>query len=224
MQSYKNQLTVLLVGDNLADQEIKIFTLRRAGYNVVTACGGNEGFRQTRRKRPDLIICEMDLPGLTGVEFCKMVRADRYLRTTPFIFVGESDDSNIERMDEALAAGADDYLPEYFDSQYLAAKVAWLIDKKYSVQNIKEQYMTERSRQVRITNVLKETSVLMRDLDTELKTDGLRKKHRAAEEISIDQRIDLGIGLIGAIANLLEEQAEAMNMWESTTSARSIRA
>lgn len=216
MQFYRNQLTVLLVGDNLSEHEIKIFTLRQAGYNVLTASGGREGFRQTRRERPDLIISEVDLPEISGLEFCKMIRADRYLRATPFIFVGDTHD-RIGNMAEALEAGADDYLPDYFDSQYLTAKIAWLIDKKYSVENLKENYLTARSRQLRITNIVRETSVLMRDLDAELKTGHFDDGRPLREEISIGQRIGLGIGMIGAIANLLEEQAEAMDVWENTT-------
>ena len=215
---YQNQLTVLLVGENLTEQDIKIFTLRKAGYCVVTASGGREAFRLTRRERPDLIISEIHLPELSGVEFCKMIRADRYLRATPFIFVGEIED-DIGGMAEALEAGADDYLPDYCDSHYLAAKIAWLVDKKYSLENLKEQYMTARSRQLRITNVVKETSVLMRGLDTELKKAGFGTDMQEESEISIDQRIDLGIGMIGAIANLLEEHAEAMD-WEHTTEVR----
>ncbi len=216
MQFYRNQLTVLLAGDNLSEHEIKIFTLRQAGYNVLTAGGGREGFRQTRRERPDLIISEIDLPEISGLEFCKMIRADRYLRATPFIFVGDTHD-RLGNMAEALDAGADDYLPDYFDSQYLAAKIAWLIDKKYSVETLKENYLTARSRQLRITNIVRETSVLMRDLDSELKTGHFDDGRPLREEISIGQRIGLGIGMIGAIANLLEEQAEAMDVWENTT-------
>jgi response regulator RpfG family c-di-GMP phosphodiesterase len=146
-----------------------------------------------------------------------MIRDDRYLRATPFILTGEIfDDRNT--ISEALEAGADDYLPAYFHAQYLVAKADWLIHRKYAHENMKEHYEVVRSRQSRIANVVKETSVLIRDLDLELKRGRLDMAETQEDRNNIDRRIGLGVGMIGAIADLLEEQVKAMNVWEPVPS------
>jgi len=211
MPTHLNQLTILLVGENLRQRENNICAFRQAGYRVLTAVGIREGFRQSRREQPDMIVCETRPQDLSGLELCKMIRADRYLRTTPFIFVGDSYDDS-ESIMRALDAGADDYLPAYFDEQYLIAKAAWMIERKCLNHTMRAFFEMTRSRQLRITNVVKETSCLMKEFDLELKNDNSADSEDQPYDIGINKRVDWGIGMIGAIANLLEEQAKAMDI------------
>ena len=215
MLTSQNKPNILLVGSTLKNQELETSIFSRADLQVTMAETVREGFSLARRQTPEVIICEFDLPGESGLQLCHMIREDRYLRATPFVFVGESRLSN-PKISEALAAGADDYIPAHFDPQYLLAKIKWLIDKKSANQHLNDYYEAVRTRHLRITSVVKETSVLMRELDHEYNSDEVPVETGSKFNVGIDERIDLGIGMIGAIADLVEEQTKALDaVWES---------
>src|SRR5713226_6409191 len=79
--------TVLVVND-LPDQlDLMNFALRQAGYRVFTAEDGRAGFDLAKRERPDLVISDVMMPRLNGIEFCRLVREDEELRTMPILLV-----------------------------------------------------------------------------------------------------------------------------------------
>lgn len=203
------------MGENLKERELQSAAFSQADLVVVTAENVREGFYLARRERPDIVVSEFDLPAVSGLELCRMIREDRYLRTTPFVFVGESYMCNA-KISDALTAGADDYIPVHFDPQYLLAKIKWLIDKRSTSQHLKDYYETVRTRHLRITSVVKATSVLMRKLDSEYRNDDVPNEEKPQFNGSIDERIDLGIGMIEAIADLVEEQTKVFDVvWEN---------
>lgn len=102
--------TLLLIEDhaplrrNIGD----ILTLE--GHSVITAATGPDGLRLAREQRPDLIICDIMLPGMDGLEILAALRADAATSATPFIFLtakGEAPDIRT-----GMKLGADDYLPK----------------------------------------------------------------------------------------------------------------
>jgi DNA-binding response OmpR family regulator len=215
MPTSQTKSSILLVGESLKDQELQTAIFRDAGFNVQLAETVREAFYRARREQPDIMVSEFDLPGQSGLDLCRMVRDDKYLRSMPFVFVGESYLCN-SKISDALTAGADDYIPAHFDPQYLLAKIKWLIEKNSVSQHMKDYYDTVRTRHLRITNVVKETSVLMRELDLEYKNDDVPSEPTSQFTVGIDERIDLGIGMIGAIADLVEEQTKALDVvWEN---------
>jgi DNA-binding response OmpR family regulator len=216
MSAIPKKSTVLLVGESLREQELQKATFSRARLSVLIADNVREAFCLARRHHPDVIVSEFDLPGISGLELCRMIREDIHLRAMPFIFVGESYLCNA-KISEALTTGADDYIPSHFDPQYLLAKIKWLIDKGSTSRNLKDYYETVRTRHLRITSVVKETSVLMRELDSEYKNEDLSGDTGSEFQMGINERIDLGIGMIGAIADLVEEQTRA---WDAVLDAR----
>ena len=216
MSTTQTKSTVLLVGESLKEQELQKATFSRADFLVMVADNMREAFCLARRHQPDVIVSEFDLPGISGLELCRMVREDIHLRSTSFIFVGESYLCNA-KISEALTAGADDYIPAHFDTQYLLAKIKWLIDKGSSSKNLKDYFEMVRSRHLRITSVVKETSVLMRELDSEYKNDEVSSVKDVQFPMGINERIDLGIGMIGAIADLVEEQTK---VWDAVLESR----
>lgn len=209
MQSIQEQTKILLVGENFNQLESTTSALVGAGYDVLPVVGGREGFRLARRAAPDLIVCEIDLPDISGVELCRMIRADRNLGATPFVFVSETHQSG-DTVVEACRAGADDFMTEFVSPQPLAAKIAWLIERKNSEESLRGYYQMLRDRQIQMTSVIKGVSDLFADLDFELKTE-------SAEEIydrQLDRKVDLGMSMVGALANLLNEQVKALNVGE----------
>lgn len=209
MQSFQNQTKILLIGDNFSKLEGATSALLQAGYDVLPTIGGREGFRLARREKPDLIISEIELPDISGLELCRMIRADRELCSIPFVFISETHQDG-DVINDVCRAGADDFLTEFSNPQQLAAKAAWFIERKNSEESLRNYYQILRDRQIQITGIIKNVSNLFTDLDFELKT-------ASSEETGgkqLDKRIDLGMSMVSALANLLNEQIKALNIGE----------
>src|SRR5687768_3891218 len=101
--------------------------LRKAGYSVLTAEDGSEGLALARRERPDLVISDVTMPVMGGLEFCREIRADSELKTVPILLVSALQ-KDTESVVAGLQAGADDYLEIPFDSTRLIAKVSRLLE------------------------------------------------------------------------------------------------
>ena len=133
----RGEHTVLVVDDTLDNRELLRTVFLTAGYKVLTARDGSEGFEVARRERPDLVISDVLMPGVDGVTFCRLIRADAELRTTPLLLVSAL------RRDTAtvvagLQAGADDYFESPCDPLRLIAKAARLIEMGSAASALRE--------------------------------------------------------------------------------------
>lgn len=105
---------VLIVNDAPEQLELMSLMLSRVGYNVLTAADGREGFAAARRARRDLVISDVRMLLVDGIELCRMIRAQPGLSTTPLLLVSaERKDSR--SVVEGLEADADDYLEAPYD-------------------------------------------------------------------------------------------------------------
>jgi len=120
--------SVLIVNDLPEALMLMDALLRKAGYCVLTAKNGFEAFNIAKEKRPDLVISDVRMPLVDGLEFCRLLRADNQLRSVPILLVSalEKDTASVL---EGLRAGADDYLEIPFDASRLVAKVARLLER-----------------------------------------------------------------------------------------------
>jgi len=107
----------------LVDDEPEILTLvrdylSREGFNVLTALNGTEGMQLIERERPDLVILDWMLPGMSGLEMCKRLRETS---TIPIIMLT----AKSEEIDRVLGLefGADDYIVKPFSLRELAARI-----------------------------------------------------------------------------------------------------
>lgn len=138
MVTRRDENSVLVVNDEPEQLKLTSILLRRAGYNVLTAAGGREGFEAARLSRPDLVISDVSMPGVDGIELCRMLRAQPRLRLTPVLLMS-AHRRDSESAVEGLEAGADDYLEIPYDPARLVAKVARLLERKRSEGQIKFQ-------------------------------------------------------------------------------------
>ncbi|HXG84996.1 MAG TPA: response regulator [Pyrinomonadaceae bacterium] len=215
MQFQQNQSAILLIGNNLNILENVIFALEEAGNKVTTAFDGCEGFLLAQHERPDLIVSQMSLNDVSGVELCRLIRSDEDLCATPFVLIGEPLEDGVDAA-EILLAGADDYLSPFHDAKYLAAKVDWLIKRKRSDENLRQYYKILRRRQVHITEIIKETSDLMRSFNDELELTAFDEFCAQETEKLFGKKIELGINMVDSLAHLLEEQVNALEICERT--------
>jgi PAS domain S-box-containing protein len=120
--------SVLIVNDE-PDQLILMGSLlHKAGYSVLTADDGLEGLTLAKQARPDLVISDVSMPRMNGLEFCREIRADSELKTIPILLVSALQ-KDTESVVAGLRAGADDYLEVPFDSARLVAKVSRLLER-----------------------------------------------------------------------------------------------
>jgi two-component system cell cycle response regulator len=111
---------ILIIEDNAANLELMTYLLSVFGHTVVTAEEGLQGLEAARRERPDLIICDVQLPDMDGYEVARWVKSDPGLRMTPLVAVTAL--AMVGDRDRVLAAGFDGYLakpisPEKFVRQ-----------------------------------------------------------------------------------------------------------
>lgn len=113
---------ILFVDDEPDLVELVRHHLVREHYEVVTASDGEAGLAEARRKLPDLVILDLMLPGIDGLEVCRRLRADSRTEHIPIVMLtakGEEADAVI-----GLAQGADDYVRKPFGMKELIARVA----------------------------------------------------------------------------------------------------
>lgn len=110
-------MKVLIVDDDLALADVVSFTMRRAGFEVVTAYDGQAALDRWDDENPDLIILDLNLPKLDGLKVCQRIRSQA---DTPIIILsvrGEEDD-----VVSGLEIGADDYIIKPFSPRQLVAR------------------------------------------------------------------------------------------------------
>lgn len=113
--------TILIVDDEPALLMGLAATIRRNGYNVITAADGNEGLRKAREALPDLILSDVMMPPPNGFELRRMMSLDPNLASTPFIFLTAR--SNVEDRISGMREGADDYITKPFATEELLARI-----------------------------------------------------------------------------------------------------
>jgi two-component system alkaline phosphatase synthesis response regulator PhoP len=112
---------ILVVEDEEDIQELLVYTLGREGFRVTAADSGEELARLVRSTPPDLVVLDLMLPGMNGLEACAMLKQDSNTRHIPVIMLtakGEESDVVI-----GLELGADDYIPKPFSPKVLVARV-----------------------------------------------------------------------------------------------------
>ena len=109
---------ILLVEDDPSIREVTALGLRAAGFTVATAVDGVEGLERWRGERPDLVLLDVMLPRLDGLEVCRAIRREA---TTPIVMLTARADT----LDVVvgLESGADDYVRKPFEMPELVARV-----------------------------------------------------------------------------------------------------
>jgi len=112
---------ILVVEDERDMAELIALRLSRAGYAVEHAYDGQDGLARIRSSKPDLVLLDIFLPRMSGIDVLKEVRQDPRTSTVPVIIVtarGEETDVIV-----GLQLGADDYIPKPFNSSLLLARI-----------------------------------------------------------------------------------------------------
>lgn len=112
---------ILIVEDDEEQRRVAASGLRAAGYRVLTAGSGNEAVIVTRNDRPDLVLLDVDLPGLDGMAVCRQLKLDPALAAIPIVFC-TARVSSIDRI-TGLTLGADDYITKPYAPSELLLRI-----------------------------------------------------------------------------------------------------
>ena len=128
---------ILIVDDNPANVEIFQMRLAANNYEIITATDGEEGLAMARETQPDLILLDIMMPKMDGIEVCRHIKQDTSLPFIPVIMVTAKADS--KDIVAGLEAGADEYLTKPVDHAALVARVKSMLRIKSLHDTVVEQ-------------------------------------------------------------------------------------
>ena len=133
----KTPALILIVDDNPTNLDILQARLTTHNYEIITAADGEAGLAMAREKQPDLILLDIMMPKMDGIEVCKHIRADASLPFMPIIMVTAKADS--KDVVAGLEAGGDEYLTKPVDHAALVARVKSMLRIKDLHDTVREQ-------------------------------------------------------------------------------------
>ena len=190
---------ILIVDDNPNVLKLLNISLSKAGYEIVEAENGEVAFEVANKEIPDLIISDIMMPQMDGIELCWMIRENSKVPLVPFIFLTSFDDSEMEI--RGFRAGADEYLNKPIDRKELLERVSELLDRTQKLKTIEDKTESKKS----FAGELKDLSIveLVQMLNLNKKSGVLKIEGQGSGEIYLQ-----GGNLIGAkIADKEGEEA-----------------
>jgi len=129
--------TILVADDSLVIRAVVRGSLEEEGYDVVEAVDGERALAECQRQAPDVILLDVEMPGLNGYEVLARLKSDRALRDIPVVFL-----TSRNRMEDVIAGlrgGAHDYLKKPFETAELMARVASALHVKQLQDELQER-------------------------------------------------------------------------------------
>jgi DNA-binding response OmpR family regulator len=147
--------TILIVDDEPDAVELIEFNLRGAGFRTATAMAGDEALKKARDILPDLIVLDLMLPEVEGLEVCKILRRDPATSNVPVVML-TAKAAEVDRI-LGLELGADDYVTKPFSPRELVLRIKRLLrvadgsgDDKQEVVQFKDLYIDVPGHIVRV--------------------------------------------------------------------------
>lgn len=116
-----NKAKILVIEDEVDILEVIRYNLEREGFRITGAKDGESGLLEAKKEDPDLVLLDLMLPGLDGIEVCRQLKMDQVTRAIPVIIItakGEESDVVL-----GLGMGADDYIVKPFSTREMVARV-----------------------------------------------------------------------------------------------------
>lgn len=119
---------ILVVDDEEDLLELINFNLSKEGYRVTCAASGERALKEAQSELPDLIVLDLMLPRVDGLELCKLLKADSRTKHIPIIMLtAKTEEADIVR---GLEQGADDYVTKPFSPRVLTARIRSVLRRK----------------------------------------------------------------------------------------------
>jgi two-component system phosphate regulon response regulator PhoB len=120
--------SVLIIEDEEDIQELVNYSLSKEGYLTTAVTSGEEGLRSAKSKQPNLIVLDLMLPGMDGLEICRMLKHDPKTQHIPIVMLtAKGEESDVVT---GLELGAEDYITKPFSPKVLVARIRTILRRK----------------------------------------------------------------------------------------------
>ncbi|GAB4375125.1 MAG: response regulator transcription factor [Elainellaceae cyanobacterium] len=124
---------ILIVDDDITLKTALIRYLQNRGYSVQEASSGTEALGMFEQNQPDVVVSDVMMPGMDGLEFCRRLRSTRSGQLVPFIFLSSRKD--LDDRIQGHQIGADDYLVKPFEPRELIAKIEAQLERSRRINS-----------------------------------------------------------------------------------------
>jgi two-component system alkaline phosphatase synthesis response regulator PhoP len=123
---------ILVVEDELDLQDLLRYNLEREGYSVASATRGEEALKAIRQERPDMVLLDLMLPGMDGLEVCRSLRSDTAMKDLPIVMLtAKGEEADVVA---GLELGADDYITKPFSPRVLIARLKAVMRRRGKIE------------------------------------------------------------------------------------------
>ncbi|MBW4642116.1 MAG: response regulator [Goleter apudmare HA4340-LM2] len=137
MSTITNTGFILIVDDNPTNLSVLSEVLSNAGYKFRVAVNGESAILQAERNQPQLILLDVEMPGIDGFETCRRLKANPITQNIPLIFTTALADTNSKV--KAFSLGAVDYIPKPFAQEEVLARVRVHLQLKQLTESLEQQ-------------------------------------------------------------------------------------
>lgn len=138
--------TILVVDDNKNNLDLMLVTLSEENYRLLAATSGERALKIASKVKPDLILMDIQMPGLDGYETTKKLKSDEDLKHVPVLFLSALND--LENIVKCFSTGGVDYISKPFKKEELLARV----ETHLSIKHLQSQIIADRNKMSYILN------------------------------------------------------------------------
>jgi two-component system alkaline phosphatase synthesis response regulator PhoP len=159
--------TILVVDDERDLLDLIEYNLKKEGYDVLKAEDGLEGIRMAKKYKPDLVMLDIMMPKMNGLEACEQIRDDDEIKHTPIIFLTAKNDEKTEV--KGLNLGADDFLTKPISTAKLVSRITAVLRRLDSSNVDNSEQFNSNENLLKIHNLIidRERFIVLLD-ETEL--------------------------------------------------------
>ena len=129
--------SILIVEDEKEIRDLLVHYLRKEGFETSVAADGDAGFAEAKAGRPGLILLDILMPGMDGLELLRAIRADRDIGATPVVMLTAKGDETDRIV--GLELGADDYIPKPFSPREVVARIRAVFRRSVAAASAAEE-------------------------------------------------------------------------------------
>jgi len=200
----------LVVEDDTSVCELLYACLTKAGYRVSVAQSGEAALAQIEEDPPEVVVLDLNLPGMNGLDVCRTMRQDRWMSKLPVLMLtGKTEEDDIVA---GLEVGADDYMTKPFSPKLLTARVKALLRRGGNSHMLSPAASTvaeaESSQEILIVKTLGNCELQIAD-----------RRLSWAEEFSPAQRQLMSM-LVGVPSGKISQEEIQVSIWPESSSSR----
>ncbi len=162
--TFREDKPLVLVIDDNRDIRQMVSELLSADYNILTAANGGEGIKKAAKYVPDLIISDVMMPGMDGLECCRMLKEETSTSHIPVLLLTAC--SMDEQRAQGYDSGADGYLSKPFSAQVLKSRIASLISNRKRIKELWQAPAPKNSKSQKNTSEVKKEVTKQTDIES----------------------------------------------------------